>query len=465
MSVNLHPNVEKPEAPKRAAGRGKSAAAAVKVSVSRDEKRAKALALFTPGQRDFFAALGVNLDKIAPSDLYDLHGGKVTRNPVRMKFTPVVGGVDPKSVEPVVSYAYLQATLSRRDFNTNKYKAVEGKDIFLKVVPPRPYVLDNTFDTSVVKDADAAPRFDIFEKDAKVIEKMKAAGWPFEHLTDEMKSAMVSVGLKNMTVEDVCRICDGQSVSVDSGVNVNLGDAGIRFMPLVGEVHLEWDGSGEKFRTVFEPFAGEKKAENLLVDLDRNSYVNGYRLEFYEKEPSGDYKLDNRDCRIPTEEAKNLLRHGCSFGPVRGYARGGSKDDKKWVSKDFLVSEKGGSLFISEYKVSKDKKPELERLRMTDAGVYVGNVPSDGIVEFADAGEKDLYRQGLPAKVKDAPFYRYENKKRVSYKADGVVVAGPDGYAHLFEEKHGREIFDAIRGQKVEKKVERRKAAFSGLGL
>ena len=429
-----------------------------------DDIRAKALSSFHPSVVDWFKEkLGVDLrsNQVSVSDLYKLGRGEFT-SPVKVVVTPLVYDSSKKvnvSMPSIQSVVSIRASLPSYQ---GKPVAIDDKhQPFIQTVACRPLVELAAPGEEMSKGTEAAED----KRETKFTESqvmaLEGIGITRERLYG---------GFNRLSRAEKLDILDGEVFAVEGSVKTDFG-----YVNVSGEARLQ-SGADGTAKAVFEPSYPDKRAEGLIVDIDRARVIGNLELDLFERTPDNKLKTDANGDRILNQAGRNILDYGVSLEPVKGYlhkrtrSSDGSWKDTVEVS-HYTVRAINGSFFaqkLNEKEVlGEDGKKtgvtfELPNVRMKDDKVYVNgqNKP----LAFASSADRESFLQGRGGVVEGATFVDFKTKKSVVY--DAFVFCNESGFAEKFSPATSEKIIASRKASETRKQSvsTRRKVRF-GVGL
>lgn len=456
-------NKKRTEAEKAAAAAEARTESRSQSSLRAEDIRQKALKSFHPSVVDWFKKnLGLDLasNQVPVSDLYKLGRGELT-DPVKVIVTPLAYSVADK--KPVEMPQIAAIVSLRASFPMEKGKPVALDDkhrIFLQTVPCRPLV------------ELAGPDEQVPTPERSVADKRETK------FTESQLMALEGIGISrerlyggfnHLTRQEKLDILDGEIFPVEGNVKTDFG-----YVNVIGEARLRTDDGGVA-RVDFEPSYADKRAEGLVIDIDRARVIGTLELDFYKRTPDGKVKTDVSGAPVLNRAGENIMEFGAALEPVRGFLHKRARsEDGSW--KDavevgyYNVKAVNGSLFAQKMNESEVLGPDgkksvvydIPNARIQDNAVFVSgqNKP----LEFVSAADKESFIQGRGGMVKDASFKDFKTKKEVVY--DAFVYAKENGFAEKFSPVTTEKIVQRLRSEKstAQKATTRKKVRF-GRGL
>ena len=228
---------------------------------------------------------------------------------------------------------------------------------------------------------------------------------------------------------------------------------------------------GEVF-LVFEPNYPEKRAEGLVIDIDRARIIGTLELDIYARTPDGKIKTDANGARVLNRAGENLLEFGAALEPVNGRLHKRTRT-KEGVWKDSYevkpcnVKVVNGNLFASfmtekEVMVNgvKTKVPEIANARIKDDKIFV--LGQKQPLEFGSDADRESMLSARGGIVKGASFKDFQTKKEIVY--DAFAYINESGFAEKFSPATTEKILARRKATEARRTSTRKKVRF-GVGL
>ena len=425
-----------------------------------EDDRQKAVRLFDQSVVEWFKA-NLNLDftsrDVPLSDLYKLSRGELT-DPLKFVVTPKAYSTEQKvqvDMPPIQVVASLRGSFP--SVNGKPVPIDEKHQVFLQTVPCRPFV-------ELVAPGEVMP-----EPERKVDEKREAK------FTEPQLMALEGIGISrerlyggfnHLSRQEKLDILDGEVFPVEGNVKTGFG-----YVNVMGEARLTTADDG-KVSVVFEPNYPEKRAEGLVIDIDRARIIGTLELDVYARTPDGRIKTDVNGARILNRAGENLLEFGAALEPVNGrlHKRVRTKDGTWKDSFDIKpcnVKVVNGNLFASfltekEVMVNgkKTKVAEIPNARIKDDKVFV--LGQKQPLEFGSDADRESMLSARGGIVKGATFKDFDTKKEIVY--DAFAYINESGFAEKFSPATTEKILARRNASETRRNTTRKKVRF-GQGL
>lgn len=421
-----------------------------------DEVRQKALEMFHPTVIEWFKEK-LNLDLASPqfplSDLYKLGRGELT-DPVKMVVIPKAYSAEQKgqvNMPPIQVVASIRATFPNVK---GQPVALDDKNqVFLQTVPCRPFAEL----AAPGEEIPQAPRAEGEQREAKFTESqmmcLEGIGISRERLYG---------GFNHLSRQEKLDILDGEVFPVEGNVKTDFG-----FVNVMGQARLTTDENG-KASVVFEPNYPDKRAEGLVVDIDRARIIGMLELDVYARTPDGKIKTDVNGARVLNRAGENLLEFGAALEPVTGRLHKRQRTDKgtwkeTYETKTYNVKVVNGNFFASlmpEKEVMVDgvktKVAEISNARIKDDKIFV--LGQKQPLEFGSAADRESMLQGKGGIVKGATFKDFKTQKEIVY--DAFAYINESGFAEKFSPATTEKIVARKKAQVAHKTSVRKKTRF-----
>lgn len=439
--------------PRQNAGRSQS-------ELRNDDLRQKALGLFDPSVIDWFKEK-LNLDlgsyEVPLADIYRLGRGELT-DPLKFVVTPKAYSAGQKGqvdMPPIQVVASLRASFP--SVNGKPIPIDEKHQVFLQTVPCRPLV-------ELAAPGEAMP-----EPVRKAEDKREAK------FSEEQLMALEGIGISrerlyggfnHLSRQEKLDILDGEVFPVEGNVKTDFG-----YVNVMGEARLSTADDG-KVSVVFEPNYPEKRAEGLVIDIDRARIIGTLELDIYARTPDGKIKTDANGARVLNRAGENLLEFGAALEPVNGRLHKRTRT-KEGVWKDSYevkpcnVKVVNGNLFASfmtekEVMVNgvKTKVPEIANARIKDDKIFV--LGQKQPLEFGSDADRESMLSARGGIVKGATFKDFQTKKEIVY--DAFAYINESGFAEKFSPATTEKILARRKATEARRTSTRKKVRF-GVGL
>lgn len=472
--------------------------------LSAEEQRKKILESFHPSALEYLRNLGINVEKLPVSTLYDISKGNVTK-PLEVTVRPVVYDraakkyvtAQPLTVCASFSFVFPYQKVQEGGRTRIVPKAIGDKKedrVYMASYPCYPYVkkVDPLEIARMVVPQDSE------QKDQKK---------EMPKLTDAQITALAAVGidsdrlfgkgLRNISVDVKNDIISEKTFDVDGAVTFDTGFGYNATLNLCGQARLVNMEDGSILPQFLTNYAVEKRQDEI-IDLYRLSKIGMLDLDFVEHTPSGSTKRDLNGLPVINAAGKELVKYGYTLRPVDGYVhrkelvQGSQSYVDRVEKRRYSVSVVNGGLCCKplalvpevgkdgkNVKVMRDGKEEDKmmyavpvdytndnkiRLEVYKADEKGRLTSSYQTFSFASEAECDSYRKGYGGIVKDYKFYDRDTSETTTGDAFVINDNKRCNSPHVFSQKVSSEIIEA-RHPSQERKVENTRRQNFSMGL